>query len=118
MAYTRNTVDRLDKPSSYTANKVKHGKRRASAATLTDEQNRKRKRHGRDEDQEMQDGADGAREEQPDFVDKLATATTLYVGNLQVPYSSMDDSSITNTDIDPSIQPKNKSTSFSPKSAR
>lgn len=51
-----------------------------SEAMLTDEQSRKRKRHHRDEDNEMQDGAEPIREEEP--VDKLANATTLYVGNL------------------------------------
>ncbi|KAL9064156.1 MAG: hypothetical protein Q9157_007935 [Trypethelium eluteriae] len=55
----RNTVDRLDKPSTYTANK-----------------NRKRNRNQRDDDRE------GGREKTPEFQDNLKNATTLYVGNL------------------------------------
>lgn len=83
MAITRNTVDRLDKASSYTTNKV----RMAACENcfnpkplLTDGQTRKRKRHHRDEDHDMQEGAEPIREEEP--TDKLANATTLYVGNL------------------------------------
>jgi hypothetical protein len=45
---------------------------------LTTCQSRKRKRHGRDEDEDM----DGGRQKTPDPLDKLANATTLYVGNL------------------------------------
>ncbi|XTI83048.1 nuclear cap-binding protein subunit 2 [Cenococcum geophilum] len=56
---TRNTVDRLDKPSSYAASK-----------------NRRRK-YNRDGDD-----ADRGRDKTPDFEDKLKEATTLYVGNL------------------------------------
>ncbi|TKA67986.1 Nuclear cap-binding protein subunit 2 [Cryomyces minteri] len=59
--YTRrNTVDRLDKPSSYAASK------------------NKRRKYNRDRDDE--DG--GGREKTPEFEDKLRDATTLYVGNL------------------------------------
>jgi hypothetical protein len=41
-------------------------------------QSRKRKRHGRDDDDDM----DGGRQKTPESLDKLANATTLYVGNL------------------------------------
>lgn len=82
MAITRNTIDRLDKASSYAANKVRNSHGKASEARLTSEQTRKRKRHHRDEDHEMQGGEDGGREKTPEPVDKLANATTLYVGNL------------------------------------
>lgn len=56
----RHTVDRLDKPSSYAMSKYK-----------------KRKRH------EPRDQDDHEMQRQPDYEDKLATATTLYVGNLR-----------------------------------
>ncbi|TKA24357.1 hypothetical protein B0A50_06827, partial [Salinomyces thailandicus] len=52
----RHTVDRLDKPSSYAMSKLKKRKRNQD--------------HNRDEDQQPQ--------LQPDYEDKLATATTLY----------------------------------------
>ncbi|KAI6881360.1 hypothetical protein D0867_05024 [Hortaea werneckii] len=55
----RHTVDRLDKSSSYAMSKYK-----------------KRKRH------EPRDQDDHEMQRQPDYEDKLATATTLYVGNL------------------------------------
>ncbi|KAK7726704.1 nuclear cap binding complex subunit [Botryosphaeria dothidea] len=55
---TRNTVDRLDKPSSYAASKQ-----------------RKRKYVHVDDNHEE-------REKTPDFEEKLKDATTLYVGNL------------------------------------
>jgi len=51
---------------------------RTRALTLTPYQSRKRKRHGRDDDEDM----DGGRQKTPDPLDKLANATTLYVGNL------------------------------------
>ena len=82
MAITRNTVDRLDKPSSYTANKVRRESRHIATAELTPLQSRKRRRHNRDDDQDMQDGPEIMRERTPEPVDKLANATTLYVGNL------------------------------------
>ena len=84
MAPTRNTVDRLDKASSYTSNKVltldvdENVVETRALTTLTPCQSRKRKRHGRDEDDDM----DGGRQKSPDPLDKLANATTLYVGNL------------------------------------
>ncbi|OMP84038.1 Nuclear cap-binding protein subunit 2 [Diplodia seriata] len=56
---TRNTVDRLDKPSSYAASK-------------------QRRRRYVPADEEARD----EREKTPDFEDKLKDATTLYVGNL------------------------------------
>ncbi|KAF2184096.1 RNA-binding domain-containing protein [Zopfia rhizophila CBS 207.26] len=57
MAPIRNTVDRLDRPSSYAASK-----------------NRRRK-HNRDGDEDR-------RERSPELDEKLKDATTLYVGNL------------------------------------
>ena len=54
----RNTVDRLDKPSSYGAGK------------------NKRRRYN--------DGPDSERPRSPDPNEKLKDATTLYVGNLWV----------------------------------
>ncbi|KAF2492925.1 nuclear cap-binding protein subunit 2 [Lophium mytilinum] len=57
---TRNTVDRMDKPSSYAASK------------------NKRRKYNRDGD----DGDRYQRERTPEFEDKLKDATTLYVGNL------------------------------------
>lgn len=74
----RNTVERLDKPSSYAASKV-------AASISTDIapssnftlQNRRRKYN--------RDGDEGDRREKtPEFEDKLKDATTLYVGNLYV----------------------------------
>ncbi|KAJ9645851.1 nuclear cap binding complex subunit [Coniosporium tulheliwenetii] len=59
---TRNTVDRLDKPSSYAASK------------------NKKRRFNRDRDHDDEDPY--RREKTPDFEDKLREATTLYVGNL------------------------------------
>ncbi|KAF2757718.1 nuclear cap binding protein subunit 2 [Pseudovirgaria hyperparasitica] len=53
----RNTIDRLDRPSSYTANK-----------------NRRHRNNRRDDD--------GERTRSPEPDDKLKDATTLYVGNL------------------------------------
>jgi len=49
------------------------------ALKLTSYQSRKRKRHGRNDDDE---DMDGVRQKTPDPLDKLANATTLYVGNL------------------------------------
>ncbi|KAI9654092.1 MAG: nuclear cap binding complex subunit [Bathelium mastoideum] len=72
----RNTVDRMDKPSSYTASKVYDSHFQYHKLQAKDSQNRKRNRNQRDEDFE------GAREKTPDFEDKLRNATTLYVGNL------------------------------------
>ncbi|KAF2104199.1 small subunit of nuclear cap-binding protein complex [Rhizodiscina lignyota] len=57
---TRNTVDRLDKPSSYTAAK------------------NKKRRHNRDEE----DALNRDRNKTPEWEEKLREATTLYVGNL------------------------------------
>ena len=72
----RNTVDRLDKPSSYTANKVPCFHNFEIKFSTKSSKNRKRNRNQRDDDRE------GGREKTPEFEDKLKNATTLYVGNL------------------------------------
>lgn len=66
-----NTVDRLDRPSAYYVGKVRLslGRLQASALTGNALQN-KRRRH------------DDREEREPEPVNKLQGATTLYVGNL------------------------------------
>ncbi|KAE9987404.1 hypothetical protein EG328_002760 [Venturia inaequalis] len=66
----RSTIDRMDKPSSYTASKNRKRKRN---------QDRERRRDGPDDD-DRERGRE--RSPQHDFEDKLKDATTLYVGNL------------------------------------
>jgi hypothetical protein len=98
------TVDRLDKPSSYTASKVRnlsltlHPKPTMSKpktiqlTTSPNEQNRKRKRN-QDRERRRESGTNGPADEEererevrihrsPSPDDKLKDATTLYVGNL------------------------------------
>lgn len=83
----RSTIDRMDKPSSYTASKVIALPSPPSKLANGHLQNRKRKRN---QDRERRrDGPDDEdrerrREQSPqhDFEDKLKDATTLYVGNL------------------------------------
>ncbi|KAL9085195.1 MAG: hypothetical protein Q9165_007726 [Trypethelium subeluteriae] len=72
----RNTVDRLDKPSTYTANKVQFLLAPLRELEVEALKNRKRNRNQRDDDR------DGGREKTPEFQDNLKNATTLYVGNL------------------------------------
>lgn len=73
----RNTVDRLDKPSSYAASKVRSlSIRPLPGSSSLVVQNKKRKRYDdREEEREK-------REKTPEWEDKLKNATTLYVGNL------------------------------------
>ena len=70
----KHTVERMDKPSTYAMSKVSSARpsRRLSANTMV--QYKKRRRN---DDQAGQD-----RPPSPDLEEKLADATTLYVGNL------------------------------------
>ena len=71
----RNTVERMDRPSSYAMSKVSQPKApRKPKHSLTPSQYKKRKRNL---DQEQPD-----RPPSPDLEEKLSGATTLYVGNL------------------------------------
>jgi len=78
-AFRTGTVERLDKPSSYTASKNRKRKRNAD---------RERRRESGMTEQERQDARDEERRENvrihrsPTPDDKLRDATTLYVGNL------------------------------------
>ncbi|KAK3069049.1 hypothetical protein LTS18_000442, partial [Coniosporium uncinatum] len=78
---TRNTVDRLDKPSSYAASKA-CGYIAAPGAMLMDVQNKRRRFNDRNRGRDDHDDNEGGREKTPEFEGKLREATTLYVGNL------------------------------------
>lgn len=76
----RNTVERLDKPSSYAMSKVQsypsisHFPFSSQLTSTSSTQYKKRKRN---------DGhTDATRPESPDLETRLSSATTLYVGNL------------------------------------
>lgn len=71
----RNTVDRLDKPSSYAMSKVRTSTHHPTYTPhLTQQQYKKRKRNNDEENPN--------RPPSPDLEEKLQDATTLYVGNL------------------------------------
>lgn len=75
----QNTVDRLDKPSSYAMSKVCRPSRASLAHyLLTEIQYKKQQRRRHDDPRDQQPD----RQPSPDLEDKLADATTLYVGNL------------------------------------
>lgn len=78
----QNTVDRLDKPSSYGANKVGEPNPRSPYFSNDTHPQTKRRRFNRD-------GEGRDRERSPDPRDRLKDATTLYVGNLYDPMCSL-----------------------------
>lgn len=74
--HLRSTVDRLDRPSSYTIGKVRHSCFPFLTKTLDHKLNidQKKRKYVR--------APEDTREPSPEIEDKLKDATTLYVGNL------------------------------------
>lgn len=77
MALIRNTVDRLDKASSYGAKSVRETPMSLRKPQADHSFQNKRRRYN-----DGDEGINGDREKSPDMDEKLKTATTLYVGNL------------------------------------
>lgn len=79
----RATVDRLDRPSAYYHNRVRHSPRQNILQRANTSQNKRRR--DRDGDEEITEPQ----------VDPLADATTLYVGNLYVHNGTKSNSILT-----------------------
>lgn len=72
--HLRSTVDRLDRPSSYTIGKVRHASPMLPFSDHKLNIDQKKRKYVR--------APDDTREPSPEPEDKLKDATTLYVGNL------------------------------------